>query len=140
MKKSASYRTKQRDYVLECISSGEHMTADDIVTALKLRGNPVGKSTVYRYLNVLAEDGVVRRYFVDENESACYQYISDTSGCHNHYHLKCSACGELIHSESDIFGRLANEIFNSMQFEIDSSKTVFYGKCAKCIEKDSQCN
>ena len=58
-------------------------TADGLAALLQEQGTPVGKATIYRYLEALVEQGMVRKY-VMEGASACYQYIDAASACAQH--------------------------------------------------------
>ena len=134
------YKTKQRDLILGYLVSrkGVHITVDDVVEHFKKTGNSVGKSTVYRYLDLLVKSGAVRKYIVEEGASACYQYFDNSGDCHAHYHLKCSGCGELIHVECEYLDQVNSHVFEHHGFTIDNSKTVLYGLCAKCAGKQSE--
>lgn len=128
------YNTKQQDAILSVLKStkGKHITADEIYLKLIHQGKPVGKTTVYRHLEKLTADGTVRRFTTGDNSGACYQ-LSD-SHCNEHYHLKCSDCGKLIHVECDFLDELATHLMGDHNFELDKCKTVLYGKCKKCRE------
>ena len=58
-----AYRTKQRARILEYLKSNKemHITADMIIDHFKKVGNPVGKATVYRYLDNLLEENIIRK-------------------------------------------------------------------------------
>ncbi len=131
-----SYNTKQREEILQCIYSlgKKHFTAGDIITALSTSGNPVGSATVYRTIDKLADDGTVRRFFIDGSTSACYQ-LSDKSKieeCQNHFHLKCLCCQKLFHVDCKHIEGLKKHIEKDHSFDIDMSKTVLYGTCEAC--------
>lgn len=50
-----------------------------MVDYLKSQGNGVGKSTVYRYLEKLVEEGKVRKYFLEEGAGACFpSWLAET--------------------------------------------------------------
>ena len=129
------YNTKQQECVLECLkkNNGKHMTADEIYIVLRQQGNPVGKTTVYRHLEKLTNEGVIRRFTIGDNTSACYQ-LTD-SHCSEHYHLKCSGCGRLIHIECDYLDELAEHLLKEHSFVLDRCKTVLYGKCSECAKE-----
>lgn len=137
------YNTKQRELILKylCEKEGEHVKAEDILEYLKNNDTPVGKSTVYRYLEALVEQNLVRKYTIEEGKGACYQFIGndDTHHCKEHYHLKCSDCGELFHVSCEFMDEINEHILNEHNFVIDKSKTVFYGTCEKCRKK-KECN
>lgn len=130
------YNTKQRELILKYLSesAGKHIKADNIIEYLKQNETPVGKSTVYRYLDTLVEENLVRKYTIEEGVGACYQYIGKEKNnhCREHYHLKCSNCGELFHVNCELMDEINAHILKEHNFQIDSSKTVFYGICEKC--------
>jgi Fe2+/Zn2+ uptake regulation proteins len=132
MKESEGYKTKQRELILACIKNWKdnHFTADDIAIKLKETSNPVGKATVYRYLEKLTEQGAVRKYTLEEGESACYQYREED--CPEHFHLKCKSCGILICAKCSFLDGLEKHIFEHHSFTVDSTKTVLYGICGAC--------
>ena len=130
----AAYRTKQREiiwsYLIE--NKNKHITADEILYYLKSKDTPVGKSTIYRYLDVLEKEGQLRKYSTPENESACYQALTDAEECHLHHHLVCNMCGDFIHLECNYLDELRLHIKSQHKFQIDCSKTVLYGTCVNC--------
>ena len=96
-----SYRTRQRESIWNFLQENKdrHVMVDDVVDYLKSQGNGVGKSTVYRYLEKLVEEGKVRKYFLEEGAGACFQLAGGDENCCKHYHLKCVRCGALLHVE-----------------------------------------
>ncbi|MDF2822034.1 MAG: transcriptional repressor [Clostridiales bacterium] len=129
-----TYKTKQKEYILSYLEQNreKHLTVDNMIDFLKQNDTPVGKSTVYRYLDVLVNKGIVRKYIVEEGKSSCYQYINDGHACKEHFHLKCNDCGKLFHVECERLEGINNHILEHHKFEIDNSKTVYYGTCEKC--------
>jgi Fur family ferric uptake transcriptional regulator len=136
METSTSYKTKQRDQILECLiqNKDRHVTADELMTQLSGDNAPVGKTTIYRYLDKLVSQGIVRKYFIEEGKSACYQYMDADSVCNEHFHLKCIGCGKLVHLECKYMGTLDSHIREHHDFAVDHSKTVLYGKCRACTD------
>ncbi len=132
------YKTKQREVILEFLKNNpsRHFTADDVFLKLKDTGKSVGKSTVYRYLEMLEKEGSVKKYIIDDTSSACYEYINDCSKCENHFHLKCSDCGALIHIDCDFLDQLNEHVLEDHNFHIDNSRTVLYGQCNACSGKN----
>jgi Fur family ferric uptake transcriptional regulator len=132
----APRNTKQKNIMLDCLKSlGEtHVTANGIMDALRARGTPVAKSTVYRFLASLENEGELRKYVVAEGNSACYQLMGE-SGCAEHYHMMCHECGGIVHFENrelrKIFGSLRDSA-SGEKLSIDGPRTVFYGICPKC--------
>ena len=129
------YNTKQKERVTAVLreAGGAHMTAEEIAAAL----SPIGLSTVYRQLDRLTEQGTVRRFFIGEGTSACYQYAGDAGNCRNHYHLKCSVCGTLLHVECEYLDEMASHVLEHHGFTVQAEKTVLYGVCADCRKKEA---
>lgn len=125
------YQTIQRRLILEFLSGsgGRHLTAEDVLIALQERGHEVARATVYRYLDKLTGDGVVRRHAALGGGGAAYEYCGAGGG---HPHLKCDACGELLHLECAGFPNFLKHIDENHKFKIDPASTVFHGICGKC--------
>jgi len=132
------YNTKQQDLILGVLKKNrkKHMTADEIYLKLIHQGSPVGKTTVYRRLERLTSDGTVRRFTTGDNGSACYQ-LADAH-CAEHYHLRCSECGKLIHVECDFLDELSKHLNADHGFVLDKGKTVLYGLCRDCCGREKK--
>ena len=132
--------THQKAVILDFIKArgGEHIRAEDILDGLETAGEHVGKATVYRFLKALESEGQIRRYTISDKVPACYQYIGNTPECQQHCHLMCSCCGRLIHVESPTIRTFAAETLRQEGFAIDEGKTVFYGICKDCGEKNNE--
>ena len=131
MNGSNGYKTKQRDLILNYMTSHResHVTVNGISDHLASHGTPIGTATIYRQLEKLVEQGVVRKYTVDSSTCACFQYVEPDMKCHEHFHLKCERCGKLIHLECDFVRELASHVQSEHGFAIDPLRTVFYGVC-----------
>ena len=132
-----AYNTKQKEAVLACLKahSEGHVHAADIAEHLAGAGNKVGLTTIYRQLDKLVEEGVVKK-FVTEGSSACYQYVGD-GHCGEHFHLKCESCGKLIHLKCRTFDRLSAHILEEHGFLSDPGRTTLYGVCSDCRTKEA---
>jgi Fur family ferric uptake transcriptional regulator len=131
-KRPAAYNTRQRKRILDyMLSLGDsHVTANQMVRYFEDEETAIGQTTVYRHLEKLAEDGKIHKYVL--NGSACYQYIKGQE-CREHFHLKCEECGALIHLDCTLLDEIQRHVLHKHRFKINSLKTVFYGKCEKCL-------
>ena len=136
MEKKFKYKTKQREHILNYLKTNEknHVTAEEIIEYFKSIENPIGKSTVYRYLDNLVAENIIRKYISQERGSACFQYIKNQESCNNHYHMKCIKCGALLHLECNEITDLQNHILQNHNFKLDICKTVLYGTCNNCLK------
>lgn len=134
------YNTKQKQIILDCLTANNHclLTCDEISDILKQSGTPVGKATLYRYLDSLVLSGDARKLSDESKKSAAYQLIDKDMDCHSHMHLKCTDCGKLIHLGCDFMSGVGEHILEHHQFRIDNSKTLIYGVCSDCSGKGSK--
>ncbi len=131
---SGIYKTKQRSLIEEELKSAQgHITVEELTDRLCAKGSAVGRTTVYRSLERLVEEGKAQKYSA-VGESSCYQFLEGKECC-EHFHLKCTSCGRLIHIECDHIKELAEHIGLEHGFEVDKLKTVLYGKCEDCRKK-----
>ncbi len=136
MQHSGGYKTKQREVILNYMieHQNSHVTVNHISDYLTGQGTPVGVTTIYRHLDKLLEQGLVRKFTVDASTCACFQYAAHNEDCHQHFHLKCDTCGKLIHLECTHLDELIQHICSEHGFELDPFRTVLYGKCRDCLQ------
>lgn len=128
------YKTRQKEIILNLFleNKDKHLTAAEIVTHINKNADNIGMATVYRYLDKLVSQGTIRKYFLDDKSSACYQYIDPDNKCREHFHLKCVDCGALMHLDCSYMQTIAEHILAEHGFTIDNSRTVLYGRCKNC--------
>jgi Fur family ferric uptake transcriptional regulator len=139
MTKLEGYKTRQRELLLQYLIQNKsiHLTVEDMANHLKRKNKPVGKSTIYRYLDKLVSQGLVRKYFVEEGVGACYQYNQAREDCNHHFHLKCTSCGQLLHVKCTYLNSVHQHVLDHHHFLVDHTKTVLYGICHECQTKQN---
>ena len=140
MKLSNEYNTKQKEKLIAFLikNKNRHTNVQEISSYLAEEGSPVGTATIYRHLDRLVEQGVVRRYVFDGKSGACYQYIGEDGSCHEHFHLKCVSCGTLTHLDCDFLSGVNRHIYEHHGFTVNTSQTVFYGICPSCSGSEAK--
>lgn len=130
------YRTRQREKIVKYLeeNAGSHLTTEQIANALP----DVGRSTVYRALERLEQEGIVRRFVGAAGRSACFQYVGAASPCREHFHLKCTECGKLIHLDCETLAECQAHILREHGFATDLARTLIYGRCLECSRKERQ--
>lgn len=130
------YHTKNKNRILSCLKENKdkHLTIEQIADLLN---GQVPLASIYRNIDDLVNEGSVRKYIVDRNSSACYQYIGDGNE-HNHFHLLCSKCGKLIHLECHEVEHLISHIEEEHGFRVDISKVTLYGVCPECSKGEQK--
>lgn len=122
------YKTRQREMITELFESNpdRQFSAND--TAVILSGK-IGKSTVYREISRLCDEGFLRKYPGSDGLSV---YQLSGKSCHEHFHLKCTKCGKILHLDCHMMNDICSHIASGHGFDIDISKTVLFGKCSSC--------
>ena len=76
-----TYKTKQSREILSCLDyyRGTHVNVPMISRYLEDQGHPVSVATIYRHLEKLEKDGLVRKFIVDSKAGACFQYVGEAA-------------------------------------------------------------
>ena len=130
----AVYKTRQKDSLLKFLSrhADAPMSIDEICTGMAGEPDPPGRSTVYRLINRLVEDGDVMRF--EQDKKFLYQ-MPGGEECHHHLHLKCTGCGKLLHMDHEQSERIIESIYGEEAFAVSETETTLYGTCKDCREK-----
>lgn len=138
MNTRSKYKTKQREILIGYLKTlpGIHVTANDVCEYFKKQGASIGQSTVYRHLESLVDEGILKKYIIDGNSPACFEYIGadgqeEAGLC---FHCKCEKCGKLIHLHCKEAEALQLHLFEKHRFQVNPIRTVFYGLCEQCTE------
>lgn len=92
-----------------------------------------GRSSVYRMLSAMTEEGEVAKFPAGNGEGGfVYQYVGKAHHCSAHFHLHCLACGGVTHLECGCGDEIADHLLSTHGFDIDRGRSVLYGLCAKC--------
>ena len=83
--------TRQRQLVLDTVrATSEHPTADEIYSAIRKVDEHVSRGTVYRNLNQLSDQQIIRRVGVINGQE---RFDADTRP---HAHFVCNRCGTVL--------------------------------------------
>lgn len=127
------YNTRQKREILAFLKQHDldPYTVDELVFKMQEQGEKIGRSTVYRYLEGLAEQGRVRKYQNPQGVTQ-YQHLEDAESCDAHFHMMCKSCGRLYHVNCDLMHSLSGHIRSEHNFKIDTRETILVGICARC--------
>ena len=128
-----AYNTRQKRELLSFLQerSMQHFSVDDVVFEMQDRGEKVGRTTVYRYLELLAEQGSVRKYQSAQGVTQ-YQHVSNAEACDGHFHMMCSRCGNLLHVDCGLMRAMASHLMSEHGFQLDPRETILVGICENC--------
>lgn len=124
--------SRQRESIKEYLANTkEHPTADMVYMHIKQIYPNISLGTVYRNLNLLVEQGEVKKI---SHGSGIDRFDADI---HGHYHFVCKECSNIIDLDivpSDIshINEIAGRNFSG---QIEGNSTFFYGLCADCNQK-----
>ena len=135
----AGYQTQQRKALVDFLSRhpGQALTAQALCQALKedRTAHPIGDSTVYRLLQKLAAEGVIKRYLLEGSRCYVYEMPGGTGPCGGHLHMRCTSCDKLIHLGEEPTSLVAREAGRA-GFALDKEHTMLLGRCAACRKEE----
>ena len=140
---AGTYKTAGRQRLLEFLQShpDRQFPVDELAEELdRGREAPSGgnrKSSLYRHLSELCDEGTVRKYRSDTQSAYVYQYVGQ-GDCTRHFHLKCQACGGLTHLECAVSEELLSHISTYHGFSVDSGRSILYGLCEACASLEGK--
>ena len=142
MNSRPKYKTKQRDILLKYFETvpGVHVTAGEVCEYFSAQNVTIGKATVYRQLESLVDEGILKKYIIDGNSPACFEYVSRESHKPGEvcFHCKCLKCGKLIHLHCDELEEVQAHLYEAHDFRLNPLRTVFYGLCKDCCKSSEQ--
>ncbi len=125
--------TIQRQLVLDAVRTlGNHPTADQVYSRIRLTYPDISMGTVYRNLTVLAEENKICRVPLP-NEAERFDHFTEP-----HYHIKCIKCGtlyDLPEKDAERFGQDIADIPRKLKtpgFKICGCDILFKGICPVC--------
>lgn len=127
----AEYKTKQKEILIRFLKTREDtpLSIEEIFEHIGETGEHLGKSTVYRLINKLCEEGMVKRF--EQGKKFLYQ-LAGGEDCHYHLHLKCTECGKLIHMDHEQSEKLIEAIYGKQGFTVSQTDTTLFGRCEDC--------
>ncbi len=121
--------TKQRELVWEEIcSSNEHRDAEEIYFSLKNRGIAISRATVYRTIDVLVKNNLVRSMNIGDGRFRYEKKLDQT----HHDHLVCTICGKIVEFLNDEVEELQFTIANEHGFTLQRHIHQMFGVCEEC--------
>ena len=106
-----------------------HVTANEVYEFIKEAYTTIGKGTVYRNLDILVEEGALRKVEVPDGPNRFDFTLK------NHYHVRCVKCGEVSDVDMDEIPNLLERIHDTHGIEYLDYDISFKGICPKCREK-----
>ncbi|MDQ6873635.1 MAG: transcriptional repressor [Actinomycetota bacterium] len=121
--------TRQRVAVLSLLDEvAEFRSAQDLHGLLRVRGERVGLTTVYRTLQALAEAGEIDVLRPAGGEAVYRRCAKDS----HHHHLVCRRCGRAVEVQGPAVERWADRLAQQHGFVEVSHTVEVFGLCGQC--------
>ena len=129
LKKEGLRYTQQRQLIWdELCSSEDHRDAEEIYLSLRKDGINASRATVYRTIDVLVKNKLVRKLDLGDGK-ARYENKMDSS---HHDHLICVQCGKIEEFMDDKIESRQDEIVKRFGFKMIRHIHQLFVLCDKC--------
>lgn len=119
--------TTQRQIILEELAKVKtHPTASELYDMVRKRLPRIGLGTVYRNLELMAENGMILKLEVGGTQKR-FDATTDT-----HYHIRCSNCGKVDDVDTPVMDDLVQTAAESTSYQIIGHHVEFTGVCPAC--------
>ena len=124
--------TTQRQIILEELSKVKtHPTASEVYDMVRKRLPRIGLGTVYRNLELMAENGIIVKLEVGGTQK---RFDATTDA---HYHIRCSCCGRVDDINVPVIDSLVDAAAENSSYQIIGHHIEFTGICSKCREEEN---
>lgn len=119
--------TDQRRAIL-CVLFEEsgHVTADDLAARVHDQLPDVHLTTVYRFLETLAEMGLVTHVHLGHGPAVYHL------SAHRHAHVVCDGCGDIGVIDNAVIGRWSEQLRQENGFRLVDQHFALAGRCSAC--------
>jgi len=125
--------TTQRQVILEELTKVKtHPTANELYDMVRQRLPRIGLGTVYRNLEIMAENGMILKIEVGGSQKRFDAITED------HYHIRCSQCGKVDDIDMPVIDNLVQEASKASSYHIIGHHVEFTGICSECQKELNQ--
>lgn len=126
--------SKQRETIYQVLmEDGSHPNVDTIYTNVKKIIPDISLGTVYRNLNLLADQKQIIRLDIGDG------VIRFDAKTDPHFHFICDECGAIhdIMIDEELISSLIDKVEKSCHHHMTSAEILFHGVCHHCSQKKS---
>lgn len=125
--------TTPRRAVLAALSRhSDHLTAEQVVSAVADVDPAVHRASVYRALETLSHLGVVQHVHVGHGTTT-YHLADDEL----HLHAQCERCGAVVDLPASLLDQVVGEVDRRHGFAVDPTHVALSGLCSACRARGS---
>ena len=124
--------TPQREIILDTFQNlpkGEHHSAEDLRDVLKLEGEQVSLSTIYRNLKLMARMGILRELALAEGQK---RYEINQPSPHHHHHLICVRCNKTIEFKNASVLKAGARTAKKAGYQLLDCQLTIHAVCPTC--------
>ena len=127
-----NYSKQKQEILMVMKNLQNHPTAEEIYFLVKTRDSSVSRSTIYRNLSRMVNNGIVTQIPISNGPDR-FKYKVDGE---NYFYIVCTKCGNISNYsyEMDDFLDKQKEIFEKTGVEIYSDGVTIKGICKTCKE------
>lgn len=119
--------TSQRMAILHVLHhDGTHLSPAEVYKRAKKELPGLTEPTVYRTLDFLAENGLIRPFHTHDGHLT-YQIAGE-----DHHHIVCRICGSEIEVQHQLLESLYRKMESTSGYLRIDSHVTFFGICPKC--------
>lgn len=105
------------------------LSATEIEHSLRAGGQPTGRASIYRVLELLSEHGLVERLEVGDGQA---RFERVRPGGEHHHHLVCEDCGELVAFDDPQLEDVIDSLSQRLGVTVASHDVLLRGSCGRC--------
>lgn len=124
---SVQRNTLQRKIILDALRrQNNHPSIEELYADISKEYPTISKTTVYRNLRILAENGVVARVSLPDGLER-YEPKANP-----HYHFHCKKCRGIFDVEMPYLSDLDQSVESLYGFQVADHDVIFEGFCGQC--------
>jgi Fur family ferric uptake transcriptional regulator len=116
----------RRAVISVLLSAPDHLTTDEVTSAVRAELPDVSRSTVYRILDLLARRQIAER--IDLGTGRTVHHLTGSS----HHHLVCRSCGEVEEVAPSLLDDLTTQLADEYGFLLQHQHVALVGRCRNC--------
>ncbi|MEC8634765.1 MAG: transcriptional repressor [Bacteroidota bacterium] len=120
-------KTRNLELVLDAFRNAQEALSAQLL--MERLPADVNRSTIYRLLDRLEDDGVVHSFLASENAKfyALCKECTQSGHVHSHAHFQCTSCSQVVCLEQQVAVPTLN------QYRVDEAQVLLKGQCATCM-------
>lgn len=130
MNQRKDYKTRQKDAVLHCFETQPRraMSAQEVFEQLNEQDPPIGRTTVYRAVSRLAEQGLLVSLSEGQGPTK-YQHRGSKA---RNISVRCSGCGLIAELTCAAVDEFEQHLFLDHGFRLQEDECLLPGTCGNC--------